>query len=124
MHKLVAGDGYAYLTRQVAAGDAELEAGGSLTEYYEATGNPPGRWQGRGRAGLGVDELTRRLDRPRPHHPHFWSRSGRTAHRSRPKVVRDGRSGGARRTTTGDPPRPGCLPRCTGSGTSWTTSPR
>ena len=27
MHKLTAGDGYAYLTRQVAAGDAGLEPG-------------------------------------------------------------------------------------------------
>ena len=47
MHKLVACDGYAYLTRQVAAGDAGLEPGASLTAYYEATGNPPGRWCGR-----------------------------------------------------------------------------
>ena len=59
MHKLVAGDGYAYLTRQVAAGDAALEAGDSLTAYYEATGNPPGRWEGRGLAGLGVDPIAR-----------------------------------------------------------------
>jgi len=31
MHKLAAGDGYAYLTRHVAAGDAGLDAGASLT---------------------------------------------------------------------------------------------
>ena len=53
MHKLTAGDGYAYLTRHVAAGDAGLEAGASLTAYYEQTGNPVGRWYGEGLAGLG-----------------------------------------------------------------------
>src|SRR5665648_219128 len=53
MHKLTAGDGYAYLTRHVAAGDAGLDAGASLTAYYEQTGNPPGRWFGEGLAGLG-----------------------------------------------------------------------
>jgi len=59
MHKLVAGDGYAYLTRDVAAGDAGLDAGASLTAYYEQTGNPAGRWFGGGLAGLGIG--TRRL---------------------------------------------------------------
>jgi len=53
MHKLTAGDGYAYLTRHVAAGDAGLDAGASLTAYYEQTGNPQGRWYGEGLAGLG-----------------------------------------------------------------------
>lgn len=53
MHKLTAGDGYAYLTRHVAAGDAGLEAGASLTAYYEQSGNPAGRWYGEGLAGLG-----------------------------------------------------------------------
>ena len=59
MHKLTAGDGYAYLTRHVAAGDAGLDARASLTAYYEQTGNPAGRWYGEGLSGLG-DE-TRRL---------------------------------------------------------------
>jgi len=59
MHKLVAGDGYAYLTRQVAAGDAGLEPGASLTAYYEATGNPPGRWCGAGLAALGIEPAHR-----------------------------------------------------------------
>ncbi|WP_353848684.1 MobF family relaxase [Cellulomonas sp.] len=59
MHKLTAGDGYAYLTRHVAAGDAGLDAGGSLTAYYEQTGNPAGRWFGQGLAGLG--DAARRL---------------------------------------------------------------
>src|SRR5450830_1248182 len=53
MHKLTAGDGYAYLVRHVAAGDAGLEAGASLTAYYEQTSNPPGRWFGEGLASLG-----------------------------------------------------------------------
>ncbi len=43
MHKLTVGDGYAYLTRHVAAGDAGLDAGASLTAYDEQTGNPQGR---------------------------------------------------------------------------------
>ncbi|HEY8720913.1 MobF family relaxase [Pengzhenrongella sp.] len=53
MHKLDAGDGYKYLTRQVAAGDARLGPGESLTAYYDRTGNPPGHWYGSGLAGLG-----------------------------------------------------------------------
>src|SRR5665811_2403449 len=59
MHKLTAGDGYRYLTRHVAAGDAGLVAGDSLTAYYEQTGNPPGRWHGTGLAGLGTDAIAR-----------------------------------------------------------------
>lgn len=59
MHKLTAGDGYAYLTRHVAAGDAGLDAGASLTAYYEQTGNPAGRWFGEGLVGLG--DAMRRL---------------------------------------------------------------
>src|SRR5450756_897848 len=59
MHKLTAGDDYAYLTRQVAAGDAGLDAGASLTAYYEQTGNPPGRWYGSGLAGLGGEAISR-----------------------------------------------------------------
>ncbi|HEY3548528.1 MAG TPA: MobF family relaxase [Propionicimonas sp.] len=53
MHKLTAGDGYAYLTRHVAAGDAGLDAASSLNGYYERTGNPRGGWLGEGLAGLG-----------------------------------------------------------------------
>ena len=59
MHKLTAGDGYAYLIRHVAAGDAGLDAGASLTAYYEQTGNPAGRWYGEGLADLG--DSARRL---------------------------------------------------------------
>jgi len=48
IHKLTAGDGYSYLTRQVAGGDVQRERGQSAAEYYTAKGNPPGVWAGRG----------------------------------------------------------------------------
>jgi conjugative relaxase-like TrwC/TraI family protein len=54
VHKLSAGDGYTYLTRQVASGDRQRKAGEDLAGYYTATGNPPGRWMGSGTAALGV----------------------------------------------------------------------
>ncbi|HEX6874305.1 MAG TPA: MobF family relaxase [Nocardioidaceae bacterium] len=54
VHKLSAGDGYTYLTRQVASHDHHRERGRDLADYYTATGNPPGRWTGRGAAALGV----------------------------------------------------------------------
>lgn len=54
IHKITAGDGYTYLTRQVAAGDSSPERGKSAAEYYTETGNPPGRWMGRGLEALGV----------------------------------------------------------------------
>ena len=59
MHKLTAGDGYSYLLRHVAAGDAGLGPGDPLTRYYEQSGNPPGQWLGSGLAGLGVDAISR-----------------------------------------------------------------
>lgn len=52
MHKLVAGSGYEYLTRQVAAQDDELGAKDSLEEYYSARGEAPGRWLGEGLAAF------------------------------------------------------------------------
>ena len=57
MHKLVGGDGYSYLTRQVAVGDARVADTEPLVAYYEATGTPPGRWAGRGLADLGDGRL-------------------------------------------------------------------
>ena len=54
IHKITAGDGYTYLTRQVAAGDSSPERGRSAAEYYTETGNPPGVWMGRGLDALGV----------------------------------------------------------------------
>ncbi|HET7415614.1 MAG TPA: MobF family relaxase [Arthrobacter sp.] len=53
VHKLSAGDGYTYLTRQVASAD-EPRAGQPLADYYVARGNPPGRWLGKGAEQLGL----------------------------------------------------------------------
>lgn len=53
VHKLSAGSGYTYLTRQVVSAD-EGRAGQQLADYYAATGNPPGEWCGGGAATLGV----------------------------------------------------------------------
>jgi len=54
-HVLGAGDGYRYLTDQVAASDEGPRAGEDLGEYYLRTGNPPGQWYGSGTAALGVE---------------------------------------------------------------------
>jgi len=54
LHRLGAGDGYTYLTRQTASNDA-LRGRLGLSEYYAASGNPPGRWLGAGAELLGVD---------------------------------------------------------------------
>jgi hypothetical protein len=59
LHKLHAGDGYTYLTRQVAAGDGGRSPGQALADYYTATGNPPGRWMGAGAADLAVSGRVR-----------------------------------------------------------------
>ncbi len=53
LHALHAGTGYEYLTRQVASGD-EVRRGLSLTDYYNAHGNPPGRWVGSGTRAMQV----------------------------------------------------------------------
>src|SRR3712207_3025378 len=52
LHKLTAGDGYTYLTRQVAAHDATTRGSGSLGDYYSEKGEAPGVWMGRGLAGV------------------------------------------------------------------------
>jgi conjugative relaxase-like TrwC/TraI family protein len=54
IHKITAGEGYTYLTRQVAAGDSSPQRGMSAAQYYTETGNPPGRWMGRGLDALGL----------------------------------------------------------------------
>ncbi|QNG38831.1 relaxase domain-containing protein [Geodermatophilaceae bacterium NBWT11] len=51
VHKLTAGSGYTYLTRQVAAHDATDQPAGGLGAYYSEKGEAPGRWMGRGLAG-------------------------------------------------------------------------
>jgi conjugative relaxase-like TrwC/TraI family protein len=54
VHVLHAGDGYTYLTRQVAAGDNQRGRGQELADYYTMQGSPPGRWAGAGLESLGV----------------------------------------------------------------------
>jgi DNA primase catalytic core len=46
IHKLTAGDGYAYLTRQVAALDDTDRGHTGLGEYYSQHGESPGTWLG------------------------------------------------------------------------------
>ncbi|MGZ4608544.1 MAG: MobF family relaxase, partial [Blastococcus sp.] len=52
LHKLSAGSGYTYLTRQVAADDVTARGRGSLGEYYAERGESPGVWLGAGLASL------------------------------------------------------------------------
>ncbi|WP_377642285.1 MobF family relaxase [Oryzobacter terrae] len=56
LHKLTAGSGYTYLTRQVAAHDRTGGPPTSLASYYSERGESPGRWVGSGVAG--IDGLT------------------------------------------------------------------
>jgi conjugative relaxase-like TrwC/TraI family protein len=57
IHKLTAGSGYDYLTRQVAAQDATEKGHTGLASYYSAKGEAPGTWIGSGMAGIdGLDE--------------------------------------------------------------------
>jgi conjugative relaxase-like TrwC/TraI family protein len=53
--KITAGDGYTYLTRHVANGDATPDGKRDATAYYTAQGNPPGQWIGRGAPLIGLD---------------------------------------------------------------------
>jgi conjugative relaxase-like TrwC/TraI family protein len=55
-HKITAGHGYTYLTRQVAAQDASVVPPGGLGAYYAERGEAPGRWIGSGLGGVGIDE--------------------------------------------------------------------
>ena len=48
LHKLTAGDGYTYLTRQVAAADATNRGYSDLGAYYSEKGEAPGLWMGTG----------------------------------------------------------------------------
>ena len=61
LHKLAAGSGYTYLTRQVAAHDRAERSQVGLAAYYEEKGESPGRWLGSGIPGLdlaGGDAVT------------------------------------------------------------------
>ncbi|MFJ4649677.1 MobF family relaxase [Nocardia sp. NPDC088792] len=57
LHRLHAGDGYEYLTRQVASGDRLRDRTRDLTDYYREHGTPPGVWMGRGAAELGLSGM-------------------------------------------------------------------
>ncbi|MGH3630102.1 MAG: MobF family relaxase, partial [Sciscionella sp.] len=52
LHKLTAGPGYDYLTRQVAVGDATDKGHTGLASYYTERGEAPGTWVGSGMAGI------------------------------------------------------------------------
>lgn len=54
LHKLSAGDGYLYYTREVASADELRSPERKLGDYYTVTGHPPGLWGGRGAKHLGV----------------------------------------------------------------------
>jgi hypothetical protein len=56
IHKLTAGSGYDYLTRQVAALDATDKGHTGLASYYTERGGTPGVWIGSGMNG--IDGLT------------------------------------------------------------------
>ena len=56
LHKLTAGSGYDYLTRQVAALDATEKGHTGLVSYYAERGETPGVWIGSGIDG--IDGLT------------------------------------------------------------------
>jgi hypothetical protein len=58
LHKLTAGSGYDYLTRQVAALDATEKGHTGLASYYTERGETPGVWTGSGLDG--IDGLTAR----------------------------------------------------------------
>ncbi|WP_421740687.1 MobF family relaxase [Cellulomonas sp.] len=53
MHRLTAGAGYQYLLRHIATGDCARTGASPVTSYYTESGNPPGRWLGRGLDRLG-----------------------------------------------------------------------
>ena len=54
LHKLTAGDGYTYLTRQVAAHDSSERGATSLADYYSELGESPGTWWGAGLSGIDI----------------------------------------------------------------------
>src|SRR5215203_3447303 len=56
IHKLTAGSGYDYLTRQVAALDGTDKGHTGLAAYYTERGESPGMWTGSGLEG--IDRLT------------------------------------------------------------------
>ena len=112
LHKLTAGSGYDYLTRQVAALDATDKGHTGLASYYTERGESPGVWVGSGMEGIdGLDvgdpvtaEQMRALfgcglhplaetaapaaGRPRPHCDRTSGTSCGWGHRSRSSTMR------------------------------------
>ncbi|WKX01754.1 MobF family relaxase (plasmid) [Rhodococcus aetherivorans] len=58
VHKLNAGDGYVYLTKHVAAGDATESRKADAVDYYVAKGTPPGLWCGKLAEKVGIETGT------------------------------------------------------------------
>lgn len=56
LNKITAGDGYTYLTQQVAAHDM-TDLRSSLADYYTERGEAPGRWMGTGLDGLARPDI-------------------------------------------------------------------
>ena len=56
LHKLSAGSGYEYLTRQVAALDSTEKGDVPLADYYSAKGESPGEWLGSGLSGIELED--------------------------------------------------------------------
>lgn len=52
LHRITAGSGYDYLTRQVAAMDSSEKGHIALASYYTEKGETPGAWLGRGISGI------------------------------------------------------------------------
>src|SRR6478752_5254308 len=56
LHRITAGSGYDYLTRQVAAMDSTEKGHAGLASYYTEKGETPGVWVGSGLVGIdGLD---------------------------------------------------------------------
>ncbi len=60
LHKLTAGTGYTYLTRQVAAHDRTGGPRTPLATYYTERGETPGHWVGSGMTGIDGLQVGRR----------------------------------------------------------------
>jgi TrwC relaxase len=53
IRRMTLGSGYKYLMSSVAQSDGASQHASALTRYYAESGTPPGRFIGRGLAGLG-----------------------------------------------------------------------
>jgi len=90
VHKLTAGDGYAYLSRHVAAQDTTAPPTRGLSAYYTARGEAPGRWMGRGLSGLSGVALE-----PTVSEAQMLALFGEGRHPNRTQVENDAVSAGA-----------------------------